>query len=76
MTNSEIGQIWQDVKANRIKRQACPRHTIAPNSYTFGRKVTCLNCEATIQATEYMAYVEGYVAAGGEANDVWPGWEK
>lgn len=72
----DTGEILKEVRANRALLKSCRRHTIDPSTYKFGHKLTCIHCGGTISATEYMAYVNGYIAAGGEANDVWPGWEK
>ena len=40
------------------------------------KKVTCNECGGSMCLTELSGYMAGFEAAGGNANDVWPGWNK
>jgi len=68
--------IWAEVKANQAKRKQCKRHRILPEDWAFGRRITCRECGAWMQATDLIYYIEGYEAAGGNADDIWPGYRQ
>lgn len=67
--------LWEKVKANRRAVEACQRHRFAPNGPILpGRGLVCLACNGSMQLTEIGAYIRGYEAAGGDANDIWPNY--
>lgn len=65
---------WEQVKANRAKLKACKRHRFEPKSVKLGEKQTCLECGGQISLTDMGQYIAGYVAGGGSADDIWPGY--
>lgn len=78
MNNDEAVSLFERVKANRAKLDACPRHffrcDLTPDEIraAFGQRLPCLRCEGTMLLTEINQYIRGYEAAGGNANDIWP----
>lgn len=75
MTRDESQKLFEQIKANSAALAACRRHRFEPSEprQLFGR-VTCLHCGGTIQSTDVYHYIRGYEAAGGSADDIWPGW--
>lgn len=76
------GALLAKIKANRDRLDACPRHRFEWNvppggvARMFGGKVRCHNCEGEMPLVELGAYVRGFAAAGGDPNDVLPGWHE
>jgi hypothetical protein len=71
----EIDGIWAEVKENHRKLNGCAKHKFLGGKIEkMGAKYTCLNCGGTQGLSDIGAYIKGYVAAGGDAQDVWPGW--
>jgi len=66
-----------EVQANRAKIDSCARHRfeIGDPPYRFGAKFECTNCGGTMDAVQAFRYCQGYKAAGGDPNDVIPGYE-
>lgn len=70
------------IAANNDKLNACSRHlfpTEVPGieggvAAMFGRKMKCKHCGATADLLYINAYIRGYVAHGGNGNDILPGW--
>jgi hypothetical protein len=73
MNNQE--HIRERIKANTAKKAACPRHLLDLRRAPFAR-VVCGNCGGELDIGEALGYIAGYMAAGGDANDVAPNWEK
>jgi len=69
---------FNDIATNRIKLDSCKQHEFSAASVVelieHGQKVTCLNCEGEMHLGEANQYVRGFVAAGGNPNEVWEGW--
>lgn len=74
MTRAEADALLKDIRSNHARRDACPRHLFLSEMLTIGRPMRCEHCGSTMQITDAGFYVKGYVAAGGNPNDVWPGW--
>jgi hypothetical protein len=72
---AEILSMWDQVKINIAKLDACPRHRFEPVPVRMGDKVRCDNCGGQISLVDLSHYVKGYRAAGGDVNDVWPGYD-
>jgi hypothetical protein len=72
----ESRRLWEEVKANGARKDACPRHHFTYETVQFGQPIRCDNCGGTMQLTDAGMYVKGYIAAGGNPDDVWPGWLK
>lgn len=69
--------LLREVRANTAKLDACPRHLLrpVPPHSSHGRlELLCDHCGGRLRSMEAGQYVRGYVAAGGNAEDVWPGW--
>lgn len=76
LSTGEIDDIWRSVKANRAKLKSCKRHGFTGGKITnLGDKYRCLHCGGTESLSNVAAYIEGYEAAGGNADDIWPGWQ-
>ena len=72
----EQAAILTKVRENRAKLDGCKKHHWTYEKLTLGQPLVCDNCGGTTQITDAGWYVQGYVAAGGNADDVWPGWKK
>lgn len=69
--------IFDRVNKNRGKLDACPCHVFPANTVVqLGGKVTCERCGGSLGLIEAFRYVQGYEAAGGYANDIWPGYRE
>jgi hypothetical protein len=76
---SDIDSIWADVKVNHAKIRACVRHRFPDaeaNPVKMGAKVTCTACGGTLGLTDAGYYFDGFVAAGGNPDDVWPNFTR
>jgi hypothetical protein len=71
-------KIWEEVKANRAKLDACPRHRFTGGDtilgLRIGQKMTCTVCGGQMELTDVGQYIRGYEAAGKPADDIWPGF--
>lgn len=69
--------ILAEIKANRAKLDGCARHRfeLGDPPYKFGQKFTCSNCGGTMDAVQAFRYCQGFKAAGGNPNEVIPGYE-
>lgn len=68
-----------EVKANAAKLAACKQHLmpLGEPPYKFGMHVTCSKCGGSMKAVDLFRYLQGYIAAGGDPNEVSPGyWPK
>lgn len=71
----ESPSIMAEVKANRAKLDGCYRHLFdIPKPITMGAKYHCQKCGGQTSLTDIGWYIRGYVAHGGDANDIVPGW--
>lgn len=77
MNREEAGALLAEVKANQNRLDGCARHLfeIGEPPYQFGMKLTCQRCGGVIDAVKAFVYVQGYEAAGGDPNDVIPGFK-
>lgn len=77
MTPEESRALFEQVKANRAKLDACQKHhfNIGDPPYRFGAKFTCTNCGGEMDAVQAFRYCQGFKAAGGNPNEVIPGYE-
>ncbi|WP_448043834.1 hypothetical protein [Bradyrhizobium liaoningense] len=74
LTSSDA--LWEQVKANSARIRGCKRHRFEAKPVKLGQKQTCLECGGQISLTDMGNYIAGFVAAGGDANAIWPGWTK
>jgi hypothetical protein len=69
--------LWEEVQENNRKKEACPLHTFKPmtGAIRIGQKFTCTNCGGErFSLVDIGHYLRGYKAAGGDPDDVFPGW--
>lgn len=76
LSKTKVLSIWEEVKENAAKLKACPRHRFPGGDVKLGQRVTCLECGGWMNLTRAGEYVNGYEAAGGDADNVWPGWRE
>jgi len=64
------------VQENYRRLNSCAKHQFAArgNNYRIGMKLTCQNCGGTMSLTDAGHYLRGYVAHGGQAQDIIPDW--
>lgn len=69
-------ELFAEVKANAERLAACKRHRVELGNppYKFGMTVTCIGCGGNMKAVDLFRYVQGFEAAGGNPNDVVPGY--
>jgi hypothetical protein len=65
--------IAAEVKENLRKRRACPQHLFPPAEAKMQTRVVCTRCTAWLGTCDALAYCEGFRAAGGDTDEVWPG---
>lgn len=65
--------IAAEVKENHRKRRSCPQHRFPPAESKWHRKVVCLRCSGWLTMSDALAYCEGFRAAGGDPEEIWPG---
>lgn len=77
MNPEESRELLAKVQANRARLDGCARHRfeIGDPPYRFGQKFECVNCGGEMDAVQAFRYCQGYKAAGGNPNDVIPGYE-
>jgi hypothetical protein len=75
LSRDGIKNIWKEVQANHAKLASCPRHRFEGGSVKIGQKVTCLNCGGMTGLVHVGDYIDGYRAAGGDVNDIWPEYD-
>lgn len=62
------------IRENLDKLDNCPRHKFSGERMPPGNKHTCLNCGGEMNGGDVLYYIAGYEAAGGDCNDIYPGW--
>lgn len=68
---------WQKALKNRDKLDACPGHRFSfppGTAMTLQTKLTCRRCGGDMGLVPINYYCRGYAAAGGDPNEVYPGW--
>ncbi|MGE0444529.1 MAG: hypothetical protein AB7P99_04820 [Vicinamibacterales bacterium] len=71
-------RILIEVRANLRRLAGCRRHRFVGGRVKLEmltKRPRCLNCGGEIELMEIRPYIAGYVAAGGRADDIWPGWD-
>jgi hypothetical protein len=73
----DTGALLANIRANRDRVEGCKRHRIIwPAIRRFGMKLDCAACGGKLSLSEVGAYVRGYMAAGGNPDDVAPWWNQ
>lgn len=76
----DLPVMLEEIRANQNRLDGCKRHhfpTLPPNGeipVSFALKLDCSNCGGRIDALQAYAYARGYEAAGGDPNEIIPGW--
>lgn len=76
-TGIDPALLLEELKANQARLDNCPRHhfpTWPNDGLVLAQKFDCSVCGGRIDALHAYAYTRGYVAAGGNGNDIFPGW--
>lgn len=69
--------ILAEIRENSRKLAACKRHTFSVSApLRLGHKMTCVHCGGQMNIVDIGYYIDGYEAAGGDADDVWHGYHK
>lgn len=76
MTREGINAAWEEAKLNSKRLKDCPRHLFEPQPVKIGLRLTCMKCQGLISLSDVGHYIQGYEAAGGSADDIWPGYRK
>lgn len=78
LPKTEVQKIFEQVKVNIARLHSCPRHKFDQGNVSvgLGKKVVCVNCHGEMGLMQAAEYIRGYEAAGGNADDVWPGYHK
>lgn len=66
--------ILSRIRKNSNLLDACPRHEFTGEKMPPGNKYTCLICGGEMKGRDVLFYIQGYQAAGGDCNDIYPGW--
>lgn len=75
LSRGDMDDILAQVRANHAKLASCKRHRFEGGKrMKLGMKCECLNCGGTMSLTDAGWYIEGFEAAGGSADDIWPGY--
>lgn len=71
-TKEDASRIWEQAKRNIAQLRECPAHRFRGGAPAIGKKMVCFNCKGEISLPDIGTYIAGYVAAGGDAADIWP----
>jgi hypothetical protein len=76
LTPEALRVMYEGIRQNRTTLDNCPKHRFSCEqvTITLGVKLRCLECGGDMILTEIAQYIRGYVAAGGDANEIWPGY--
>ena len=75
LSRGDVDDILVQVRANQAKLSGCKQHRFdGGKTVKLGMKCECLACGGTISLTDAGWYIKGFEAAGGSADDIWPGY--
>lgn len=69
-------KLWTEVKENLGRLDHCPKHRFEGGYPALGANMTCLQCGGSLNIIRVRYYIQGYMAAGGKSDDIWPGYEQ
>lgn len=70
-----IKETWENVQENSRRLRGCPRHRFKGERSTMLKaNYVCSECGGEIDSLKINYYIQGYMAAGGDVNDIWPGY--
>lgn len=76
ITKIDVAEILAGVRRNHGALKACPRHHFKGFAEAgLGGKLTCTHCGGEMRLSDTLLYTRGYMAAGGNPEDVIEGWE-
>ena len=73
ITKDDVKKIWDEVAANRLRLNRCKLHQFQ-GMPELGKDMTCVNCGGRLQLGHVGMYIDGYEAAGGRADMIWPAY--
>lgn len=68
--------LFEAIVANNKRLDDCPKHLFENVPIAFHGRATCSVCGGSMDVLKISQYVRGYIAAGGDAEDVFPDWNK
>jgi len=72
---ADFKAIYKQVQENQNRIEACSKHKFTEEPpFAPGQRFCCVNCGGFVPAVEAFRYVQGYIAAGGNPNDIMEGW--
>lgn len=76
----QIKEMWLKIKENRDKLSSCSKHNFgkfvkSEKGYIAQRKLICENCGGYMELSDIYKYVQGYVANGGNSEDILQGYK-
>lgn len=75
VSKGDLRDLWNEARANLEKLRGCSRHRFEPpEQYRPAQEIMCQACGGRIRLTDIALYIQGYEAAGGNADDIWPGF--
>lgn len=72
----EIISQLEYARENQAMLDNCKKHRFPtiPAPLQLGARIDCSKCGASMCVLQAFAYAKGYVAAGGNGADIFPGW--
>jgi hypothetical protein len=78
LPRDEVDEIWKAVQENQKRLSGCLRHRFDMSGLEgvalLRADIPCLECGGTMRSGDIRTYIKGYIAAGGDPEEVWPGW--
>jgi hypothetical protein len=79
VTREEMLALAERAKDEARRWRECPRHEFDPlptgsGTLLLGMRVACKRCRVERRIMDVIDYVRGYAAAGGDPEDVLPGY--
>ena len=70
--------LFDAIRANQKRLDVCPRHNLEwpATGLRLNMKLRCNVCGAYMNFDDAASYVRGYIAAGGNPDDVAPWWNQ
>ena len=69
-------ELFKQVQENLKKIRECSKHEFNIEERKPFAKLTCNNCGGTVDSSYVLHYIQGYKAAGGDPEDIVPGFGK
>ncbi len=74
--NTALNAKLEELRQNRATLDECPKHRFPLKGVKLrlGARVMCTHCGGLLDLVRINDYARGYTAAGGNPEDVAPGW--